>query len=304
MKLLRNLALLATVIAIAPGSLAAADDNKPLYTIVISTPQSTVKVGEPVRIHVVLTNISAAEISLSTDLSVHCDYSIQVEAPDGSSSKNSACTGGSSRSLRLKPGDQFEDDETLTNIYQLDQHGEDLINTLKTFPFAAPGKYTVQLSQHISGDPKSGVVRSNKITITVIPGGEGSSLVNMPDFSISIGTPNDTIKVGEDVRIHAALTNISNHEVTVPDLPEVEEGAYYFVWVKGPKGEFGRAGGADGADKILKPGEQIQEVEILKDFPIDFSTPGVYVIQFFRHNGDDPNPYAVKSNKLTITVTE
>jgi hypothetical protein len=34
---------------------------------------------------------------------------------------------------------------------------------------SAPGIYTVQASAHISDDPNSGVVKSNIITITVLP---------------------------------------------------------------------------------------------------------------------------------------
>lgn len=37
------------------------------------------------------------------------------------------------------------------------------------FELAHPGIYTVQVSQHVSSDPNSAIVKSNKITITVVP---------------------------------------------------------------------------------------------------------------------------------------
>jgi hypothetical protein len=39
---------------------------------------------------------------------------------------------------------------------------------VKTFYFTSPGEYVVQLSRHISDDPDKEIVKSNKITITVV----------------------------------------------------------------------------------------------------------------------------------------
>ncbi|HUN84260.1 MAG TPA: hypothetical protein VMU48_07765 [Terracidiphilus sp.] len=51
------------------------------------------------------------------------------------------------------------------------QPGESVINfvSLAGFNMGQPGDYTIQASAHISDDPKSPVVKSNIITVTVLP---------------------------------------------------------------------------------------------------------------------------------------
>lgn len=50
--------------------------------------------------------------------------------------------------------------------------GEDRIilqSLLRYYRIDRPGTYTIQVSEHVSADPKSDVVKSNKIKITVLP---------------------------------------------------------------------------------------------------------------------------------------
>jgi len=37
------------------------------------------------------------------------------------------------------------------------------------YDLSGPGKYTIQVLQHVSSDPSSAVVKSNKITVTITP---------------------------------------------------------------------------------------------------------------------------------------
>ncbi len=53
----------------------------------------------------------------------------------------------------------------------------------------------------------------------------------------------------------------------------------------------------------LKPGESSKEDAVLSEL-FTFSSPGEYVVQLSRYVDDDLQKQLVKSNKLTITVTE
>ena len=39
----------------------------------------------------------------------------------------------------------------------------------RLFDFSRPGKYSIEVSRHISSDPKSEIVKSNTITVNVLP---------------------------------------------------------------------------------------------------------------------------------------
>jgi len=57
------------------------------------------------------------------------------------------------KDMVLQPGESKINFEPLSNSYEMDK----------------PGTYTIQVSEHISNDPASDVVKSNIITITVVP---------------------------------------------------------------------------------------------------------------------------------------
>jgi len=305
MRWLRNITLAIATIAAAFGLCAATGDSGQPFTITISAPHTIVRVGEEVRIHVVLTNVSDQESDLQTTFSVECDYGIRVQGPNGLHTHEPDCSGSSSFT-RLKPGKKLEDDATLTKTYQIDRQGEGLVNTSKKFDFASPGEYVVQLSRHVSDDPDKALVTSNEISITVIPGDADAATAQPHPFSIAISTPNETIKVGDPVRIHVVLKDISDQDIAVPDPSSSKPtDGRYTISVSGPNISMNKGGGTYvGPRTILKPGEQIEEDDILQGNPFDFNAPGKYVIQFFQSDGDDSNPWSVKSNKITIAVTE
>jgi hypothetical protein len=58
-----------------------------------------------------------------------------------------------SKDMVLQPGESKINFEPLGSWYEIDK----------------PGTYTIQVSEHVSNDPASDVVKSNKITITVLP---------------------------------------------------------------------------------------------------------------------------------------
>lgn len=63
---------------------------------------------------------------------------------------------------------------TKDNVLQPSESNIDRGDVSQAFDMSKPGTYTIQLSQHVANDPKSDVVKSNIVTITVLPVGEKS----------------------------------------------------------------------------------------------------------------------------------
>ncbi len=154
--------------------------------------------------------------------------------------------------------------------------------------------------------PVPWTVGGTNIAISVLPGETSATFTHIHPFSIAISTADNSIEVGREVRIHVVETNVSTEEIAVP-APSETTGAesHYSNEISGPKSLVGQQGGHYGPTmKSLKPGEQIEEDGVLKGPAFGFNSPGEYAIQFFQKDGDDPNPWSVKSNKIMITVTE
>lgn len=158
--------------------LAGGDDKSAPFTITISGPNQPVEEGAEVRIHVVLTNVSGRPVSVQRSPSPELAefyYTVRVRDEHGPEAKmtdygRAASKGqyqGSQMLILLRPGEEDEENTVLS----------------KQFDMSAPGTYTIQLERAISRDPKDGsfmavksahepkdgIVKSNQITITLVP---------------------------------------------------------------------------------------------------------------------------------------
>jgi hypothetical protein len=133
------------------------------YSLSLALPNEIVESGSAIEAHIALTNISDQPIEFAATDPL-CDYSIEIKSLDGrpvtkTKNANDASAGCldhrvASRSIlvRLKPGEQWEEDIHLNEIF-------DLTN---------PGGYTVQVSRKIpkvSDQP----VESNSVLLTIKP---------------------------------------------------------------------------------------------------------------------------------------
>jgi hypothetical protein len=129
---------------------------KPPFTLSISCAPA-VGVGSPIEVRVRLTNTSSRDMNGSTGevrgFSGAYLYDIRDESGNVLQQKKIDPTHqGSGRIIVLKPGQSRDDVTNLSEAYDL-----------------WPGKYTIQLSLPIPGDPKGNVVKSNITTATVTP---------------------------------------------------------------------------------------------------------------------------------------
>lgn len=158
MKTLR--ALFAICAAITTVAAVPGQTVKPIFSVTISSDNTTVPAGSLVYIMAKLTNISDRVINCShhdwMGLNASYDYSVldesgkSVKKPDlhpewpKSGSWRGPCT--------FKPGETLNDGISLTYSYD----------------FSKPGKYTVQIGRRTTSDPKDDAM-SNILTIIIVP---------------------------------------------------------------------------------------------------------------------------------------
>jgi hypothetical protein len=157
-----NAAVLVCLLAAPPALIRTADAQAQPFTLEISAPSTTLKMGAPIRVHVVLTNTSGKAILLSQSPNrsqAELTYKVTVVDASGASvpeTKYGAAAhhggiGGSEQMKALSPGEKLEQDTLIDRQFQ----------------FTSPGTYSVQLARAVSDDPSDGYVSSNKIEITL-----------------------------------------------------------------------------------------------------------------------------------------
>jgi hypothetical protein len=164
MRLPRKVVLAAALAVALPGVIGATSDKPEPFTITISAPSEVVKVGAEVRVHVVMRNDSDKEIvarGSPKGSQAEINYAVRVhdrsgnEAPktDYGRAARAHEIAGSVLKVVLKPGEEMEEDTLLG----------------RQFDLSYPGDYVIQLSRPASSDPMDGIVKSNEITVTVVP---------------------------------------------------------------------------------------------------------------------------------------
>lgn len=137
--------------------------------------------------------------------------------------------------------------------------------------------------------------------------------VNQPPFSIKISVENPEVKVGSEIHIKIQLKNESNHDVDCSGAPSNGLDRAYQYEVLDDSAKM--------ANKVLrshpevgetfsvwacsvKPGETANAAGGIISRLYDMRRPGRYTIQVSRAISDNPKDGVVKSNKITVTVTD
>jgi hypothetical protein len=148
------------VLGISSGiALNAQQPSNAELALRISAPQSTVKVGSDVYIKIEMTNISDHPVDCSSYIVSGTDRRFRVDvidADDNSMKKKDIhpeMAPGSFASCMLDPGQSVSRDDRISWANDLTR----------------PGVYTIQVARVVGRDEKNGLVKSNKITVTVKP---------------------------------------------------------------------------------------------------------------------------------------
>ncbi len=131
----------------------------------VNCAETNVRDGSIVVVAIRKTNISDHEITKLTHAGPHSNYYIDVRDSSGNlvglRKPNQVMLKGSDRGGHLvgRKDNMLQPGESMID--------HDLVG--KWLSMSAPGNYTIQVLAHISNDPKSNVVKSNIIKITVLP---------------------------------------------------------------------------------------------------------------------------------------
>ncbi len=133
-----------------------------------------------------------------------------------------------------------------------------------------------------------------------------------PPFTLSLTAVSPSVRAGTDVWVKIQLTNKTQHDLSAPvvDTNGVDTGYQYDVRVANgdlaakvanahPEIQIGSF-----KSRVVKPGASTgwEEVRVSKVY--DMSRPGEYVIQVARPVSGKAEDGVVKSNTITVTVTE
>ena len=134
-----------------------------------------------------------------------------------------------------------------------------------------------------------------------------------PPFMLTISADPPVVKAGRNVVVAVTMTNTSKHKIEcahpynrkldmdILDNYDIRDGRGNLVventTTPGFAGSFPPA-------RVLKPGESQHIGDDVLNILYNLSRPGVYTIQMSRAISNNPKDGAVKSNTITVTVTE
>lgn len=145
----------------------------PVFSLAISTAKGVVKTGSPIQIDITVKNVSDHGISLSTFyIRPNVETSDRVTIVDADGSK-SLETELARRSLgHSTPEDESRSPTVVTGklVFLNLKAGQSFtyqLNVNELYDLSVPGKYSIQIER--LNDEGNVSVKSNKITVTVIP---------------------------------------------------------------------------------------------------------------------------------------
>ena len=278
-------------------------DVKPAISITLSTRQTVVEVGSPLKVRIAITNMSDHDVFLGGHIQMivqdsegkpvpQTPYGKKVYGTEPPSVSQSGIGpgGGDIGAPLMRPGD------TITGSPQY-------LN--KEYDLSKPGTYTIQARRN---DPYSqSVVQSNVLTVTLIGSAKAPERPTT-SFTLSISTDEDTVKPGDKISLLTEVTNTSDHEIVYDmayskldiqvrdaegNMASLTEGGREF------RKQFGRAGSLYNLQDV-KPGDSVYGRVAAVQELYDMSRPGDYTIQVSQF--DDETKTWVKSNTITVTV--
>ena len=131
------------------------------FTIALSVDKPTVTKGAEVWVKVAVTNKSSLDLDDSGGFTYDgLDPNFQFEVRDKSGKSvpkrtypHPELTTGQAVNRTIAPGETLTSDQRVSAVYDMRK----------------PGKYIIQVSRRASDNPKDGEIKSNRITVTVLP---------------------------------------------------------------------------------------------------------------------------------------
>ena len=131
--------------------------------ITISTQQSNVMAGDPIKIAIRMKNISKHDITMAavgSNSQAELNYEIIARDKNGGMLYETIYrkgikrgVAGSRKLFTLKPGEEITEKANVNKLYDL----------------SMPGEYTIQVEKELPPSEGKGMIKSNTITVTVTP---------------------------------------------------------------------------------------------------------------------------------------
>jgi len=163
-----------TAIAQSSRSFGQTENPNPPFALTISvnpsnpshenTANKTVTAGESVTIRIRKTNTSDHEIPKLGPDNGPFGYVFDIRDSNGNLAPPHKSTSES-----IRGGGPAPIFGTKDMVLQPGKSKIDYAPVSEWFDMTKPGTYTIQVSQHVSSDPNSAVVKSNKVTVTIQP---------------------------------------------------------------------------------------------------------------------------------------
>ena len=159
MRILFGLLLLTVVAPVARCQATSA--GQPPFSLTLSALTPNIESGSDVHIKIVMKNLSNHDLDCTPNYANGLDRAYEYDVRDSSGKALESWTkkhpeiGQTFNPMIarfLKPGETVDTGEVIST----------------TFDMTQPGQYTVQVSRKVSDNPKDGVVKSNKVTITIL----------------------------------------------------------------------------------------------------------------------------------------
>jgi hypothetical protein len=173
----------------------------------------------------------------------------------------------------------------------------------REYDLSKPGTYTIQAREWQL--PGHLTVESNVLTVTVV-GSPPPAQRPATSFSLYISDDEDTFRPTDKIPVHIEVTNTSDHDIIyVPSLAsfaiQIRDANANLAPLTDEGRKFRRYFGTPGNNpQNIKPGD-ILNMDVGAEGLYDLQ-PGDYTLQILQFD-KETNTW-VKSNKLTITVTQ
>lgn len=273
-----------SLIAFSPLCIQANAADKLPITLTISVPQN-VTAGADIKVIAVLKNESDHTIQIARG----DPYTGIIHQENGYEARRKPGVwgwGGSMGRIGLEPGTTFTEYVSL-NEYDL-----------------MPGTYVVQATRPLDADgyPKSTILTSNEVTITVTP-----SKQEIPvGVQIKLSTSTPEVPFGAVARFKIELTNRANHEISCKQIwigtvnlsDRLDLLDANGRWIQ-PR-ESG--GPADIKSCALAPGESKEWEQDLVPSDYPKLEPGKYTAQVSTMDPDSPHSGVSHSNAVRLTM--
>ncbi len=176
------------------------------------------------------------------------------------------------------------------------------------YDLSQPGKYTIEVWEPVSDKPDAQIVKSNTVTLTVVP-------KNTPLFDLLLLPEHIDVSAGNDVAFNIEKTNTSLVEQDCSRLRDPVTSLdlrYQYTVLDNSGSPVPKLGidqpaqlsqGAVSEAQTCKTGQVSFSPRVVISKLYDLNRPGNYTVQVSQPMSNNPADGVVKSNVLSITVS-